>query len=148
VVIELPEQEEPKLMMAPMIDMVFLLLIFFMCASHISLTQSIPLDIPTASKSIVPKDRPDRWIVNIQKDGALFSGSEPVSMEQLALLIAARVKEDPAVKVYIRADALTHHGAVKKVMNTLAQAGASDFIFGVYQPSAEATRQSAEGTAP
>jgi biopolymer transport protein ExbD len=145
--IPLPEQEEPKMMMAPMIDMVFLLLIFFMCASHISLTQNIPLSIPTASKAVVPKERPDRWVVNIQEDGGVFSGADPMDVQELARQVGARVKEDPAMKVYIRADARTQHREVKKVMNALAEAGVDDFIFGVYQPGAEGSA-GAEGAAP
>lgn len=145
----LPEMDEPKMMMAPMIDMVFLLLIFFMCASHISLTQSIPLEIPTASKAAVPKDRPERWVVNLQKDGALFSGSQAIALPDLADAVHARLQEQPNLKLYLRADAETRHADVKRVMNALAEAGVDDFIFGVFQPGADALQQTAtRETAP
>lgn len=137
----LPDMDEPKMMMAPMIDMVFLLLIFFMCASHISLTQSIPLEIPTASKAVVPKDRPERWVVNLQKDGTLFSGSQAMALPDLTAAVRTRLKEQPGLKLYLRADAETRHAEVKKVMNALAEAGVDDFIFGVFQPGADTLRQ-------
>jgi biopolymer transport protein ExbD len=132
--INLPIENDPEFAMAPMIDMVFLLLVFFMCASHLSTTQSVPLDIPTASKAVVPKERPDRWIVNITKDGSVFSGSSPATIDDVTAMVKERLKEVPALKVYIRADVATPHKEVKKVMNALAEIGAADFIFGVFKP--------------
>ena len=129
------EMEEAKFAMAPMIDMVFLLLVFFMCASHLSTQRTLPIDIPTASKGVVPKERPDRWIVNIDKAGGLFSGNVAVTAEELRNAIAAARKQDPNLKVYLRADAESRHEKVKKVMAAMAEAGIDDFIFGVYTPS-------------
>ncbi len=126
------DKEETKLNMAPMIDMVFLLIIFFMTASHMSSSQSLRLDMPAASKGTVPKERPDRWTVNILRDGDVFSGQERVNVEDLQAMVAQRVKTDPDLKVYLRADKFTPHKTVRKVMNAMASAGVGDFIFGVY----------------
>ena len=149
--IEIEQNEEARFAMAPMIDMVFLLLVFFMCASHLSQKQNIPLQIPTASKGVVPKERPDRWVVNIQvkRDGdgqlvldaagkavsLLSSGADEVAVEDLAAELKARLAENPNVKVYLRADVDSPHREVKKVMNALAQVGVDDFIFGVFKPN-------------
>ena len=129
------ESQEAKFAMAPMIDMVFLLLVFFMCASHLSTKQNVPLDMAVASKGVVPKDRPDRWIVNILSDGTLFSGDVPVSLDDLKGLIKGRYAEDPGLKVYLRADANAEHREIKKVMDAMAAVGIDQFIFGVYTPS-------------
>ena len=133
--IQMPPEDEPRFAMAPMIDMVFLLLVFFMCASHLSQTQRIELDIPTATKAVVPRERPDRWIVNIKRDGALLSGNHPITVEALASEVGARIKENPALKIYLRADANSPHKEVKKVMGALAEVGMDNFIFGVYLPT-------------
>ncbi len=140
----LPDLEDAKFAMAPMIDMVFLLLVFFMCASHLATQRNIRLNIPFASKGVVPKDRPDRWTVNITREGDVYSGSTPVTIEELKDLVASEVKQNPSLKVYIRADADATHKPIKKVMATLAEAGVDDFIFGVYTPS----DSEAAGTAP
>ena len=132
------DDEEPAFQMAPMIDMVFLLLIFFMCASHLSQQQNIPLEIPTASRAVVPSERPDRWVVNVTRDGTLYSGEQPVLLDELGTLVKARLAENPATKVYLRADANCEHKVVKKVMNAMAQVGVDDFIFGVYIPTTTA----------
>lgn len=129
------QQEETKLQMAPMIDMVFLLIIFFMTASHLSSQKNMDLDIPDARSGTVPKERPDRWTVNILRDGSVFSGQQPVTLDELRARVAARVQADPGVKVYLRADKLTPHRQVRLVMNAMAEAGVGDFIFGVFSPA-------------
>jgi biopolymer transport protein ExbD len=125
------EKEETKVQMAPMIDMVFLLIIFFMTASHLSASKSKMLDIPLADRGVIPKDRPDRWTVNITADGSIFSGQEPVDVDLLKRMVAERVKQDPNMKVYLRADKVTPHKKVRSVMRAMAEAGVGDFIFGV-----------------
>jgi biopolymer transport protein ExbD len=127
-------QNDAKFEMAPMIDMVFLLLVFFMCASHMSVVQSVPLEIPTATKAVVPKERADRFIVNITKDGTIFSGNQPVTLEQLKGIVKESKATDPNVKLYLRADQETPHKYVKKVMNVVGEAGVDDFVFGVFIP--------------
>lgn len=130
--IPLEEKEETKLQMAPMIDMVFLLIIFFMTASHLSASKNVELEIPDASRGVVPKERPDRWTVNIMRDGALYSGQDPVTVEELSALVTERLLVDPGLKVYLRADKSTPHKKVREVMNAMAAAGVGDFIFGVH----------------
>ena len=132
--ISLEQEGDAQFEMAPMIDMVFLLLVFFMCASHMSVVQSIPLEIPTATKAVVPKERPDRFIVNIITDGTIYSGNQKVTIEELKDIAKSELQMTPNMKVYIRADKKTHHKYVSKVMNSLAETGLSNFIFGAFIP--------------
>ncbi|MCF7855728.1 MAG: biopolymer transporter ExbD [Candidatus Pacebacteria bacterium] len=133
--INLPPQEDAKFAMAPMIDMVFLLLVFFMCASHLSQTQNVQLEIPTATKGVVPKERPDRWTVNIREDGTILSGHNEIELDDLAAAVKERMKENPRLKVYIRADAESPHKQVKDVMKELSAVGMDEYLFGVFVPS-------------
>lgn len=135
--ISMEEKEETKVQMTPMIDMVFLLIIFFMTTSHLSAHKSMNLDIPVANKGVIPKDRPDRWTVNILSDGTLFSGQDPVTVEELKSMVAERVKIDPNMNVYLRADKKTPHREIRSVMYAMAEAGVGNFIFGVFAPGAE-----------
>jgi biopolymer transport protein ExbD len=130
----MPEQEpeEGKFAMAPLIDMVFLLLVFFMCASHLNSQKTLPMEIPEASRGVVPKDRPGRHVISIVRDGQVYDGSRPIEVEQLKQMVAAEFKANPGMKIYVRADKNAHHKEVKKVMNAMAEVGIADFIFGVY----------------
>ncbi len=131
--IQVPD-ENPKFNMAPMIDMVFLLLVFFMCASKISRSQRLQMEIPEATRAVIPEDRPDRWTVNILENGDLFSGDLPTDLETLAVEIRQRLALQPELSIYIRADANTPHKAIRQVMNALAEIGMDNFIFGTYRP--------------
>ena len=130
--IDLGQKEEASFQMAPMIDMVFLLLVFFMMASRMAQRQNIPMNIPDATKAVVPKERPNRWVINITKDGDLYSGDQETTLPELEKMIKVRLKENPKTKIYLRADEDTKHKEVKKVMTAMAKAGISDFIFGVF----------------
>ncbi len=123
-----------KFSMAPMIDMVFLLLIFFMCASHLSVSQSKELEIPTASRAVVPRDRPDRIIINVTIDGDVFLGQQPVELEDLRRMATEHRKIDPAIKVYLRGDQNAEFRIMQRVMNAMAEVGIDDFIFGTHVP--------------
>ncbi len=118
-----------------MIDMVFLLLVFFMIASKLSQQQRVEMEIPTASKAVVPEKRHNRWTVNILQDGSLYSGESETSMDNLITQVKDSLKQNPNLQVYLRADARCEHREVKKVMNSMAEIGIDNFIFGVYVPT-------------
>ncbi len=133
--LRLPEFDDLSIDMSPMIDLVFLLLIFFMCASSISQTRTLKLELPTATKGVVPKERPDRWTVNVFADGSLYSGDRPVTVDDLKAEVQQRLRETPSTKIYLRADANAEHRHIKKVLNAMAAIGVDDFIFAVFNPS-------------
>ncbi len=105
-----------------------------MCASSISQNRAKQLELPVASKGVVPKDRPDRWTVNILADGSLFSGDQPATVDDLKAAVQDRLKASPGTKIYLRADANAEHKHIKKVLNAMASIGVDDFIFGVFAP--------------
>jgi len=127
--------DEAKFEMAPMIDMVFLLLVFFMCASHLSTVQSVPMEIPTATKAVVPKERPDRYVVNITEDGTLYGGNTKMTLDELRGVVKEHKEAAPDLRLYLRADQRTPHKYVKKVMNAMSELGIDDFIFGAFIPN-------------
>jgi biopolymer transport protein ExbD len=135
---KMPRQpnEEATFQMAPMIDMVFLLLVFFMCASTVSQQKNLKLEIPEAGKAVVPKERPDRWIINIDTVGNVYEGNLPLGddIETLTANVKARMQATPTLKVYLRAAKDTPHKNVKKVIHSMASIGVESFIFGVYIP--------------
>ncbi len=135
------KEDDAQFEMAPMIDMVFLLLVFFMISSRMSVLQNIELEIPTASKAVVPRERPERFVVNITDQGDIFAGqdglggsADPVVLARLRELVKAQKDAFPDLRVYLRADQLTEHRHVKRVMSVMAEAGIDDFIFGAFTP--------------
>ncbi len=129
-------EDQVSFNMAPMIDMVFQLLIFFMIASHFSTLQSVELEIPTAVHAVVPRERPDRLVINIRRDGSMSSGGQEVpDLDELKALVQSYQEVVPNLKIYLRADRDTPHLYVRKVMNAMGELGIDDFIFGAFKPS-------------
>lgn len=118
--------------MAPLIDVVFLLIIFFMVVAKMNQQERIPVEIPTASHSVRPQDPSGRGTVSITESGDIYAGTEPVTPEQLLELTRGRLKENPRFKLFLRADRNTPHEHVRTVMQTMAEAGVVDIIFSAY----------------
>jgi biopolymer transport protein ExbD len=124
---------QPGFMLAPMIDMTFLLLIFFMVTTRISKEQiKLEIKLPIAANAVLPDDLANRDIINIGGDGTYFLKSNPVTKEQLSRYLKQRFKDYPPLRLYVRADRDTPGKKIKEVMRLAAEAGAIDVIFGSY----------------
>lgn len=131
--VALPE-EDASFQMAPMIDMVFLLLIFFMCASTFpELAKDMRVKLPIASASVVPKNKKQALIINIHADGKILWGKQPTDLAGVTEQLADRLAINPEERVYIRADKGTEHRYVRQVIAACSKAGAADIIFGANQ---------------
>lgn len=128
------EHEEIGLQIAPMIDLTLLLLFFFMLAGKITKGDKLmDIKVPVAATGEVPADEGDRDIVNIDDKGQLFSGSRPVTTQELTAHLKERFKSAPPLKLQIRADSSTPGKKIKEVMAIASEAGAVEVIFGVVQ---------------
>ncbi len=127
-------QEEVTFQLAPMIDMTFLLLIFFMVTTKISKEQvKMDIRLPIAANAVVPSELGDRDFISIDERGEYFAGNRPVTKEELAKHLKHRFKDFPPLRLYVRADKQTPARKIKEVMRLAAEAGAVDVIFGSYQ---------------
>jgi biopolymer transport protein ExbD len=126
--------DEMGFQLAPMIDMTFLLLIFFMVTTKISKEQiKEEIKLPVASNAIIPSDISNRDIISIDERGNYFIGQEPAGKKELADYLKKRFENTPPLRLYIRADKTTPGKKIKEVMKMAADAGAVDVIFGSYQ---------------
>jgi biopolymer transport protein ExbD len=127
-------EDEVGFQLAPMIDMTFLLLIFFMVTTKISKEQiKEEIKLPVASNAIIPSDISNRDIISIDEQGNYFIGQEPAGKKELADYLKKRFENMPPLRLYIRADKTTPGKKIKEVMKMAADAGAVDVIFGSYQ---------------
>jgi biopolymer transport protein ExbD len=128
------QASQPGFMLAPMIDMTFLLLIFFMVTTKISKDQiKMDVKLPIAANAVLPDDLSNRDIINIGPDGTYFLKDSPVGKEELSKYLKQRFKDYPPLRLYVRADRNTPGKKVKELMRLAAEAGAIDVIFGTYQ---------------
>jgi len=131
--------EDLEMDMSPMIDLTFLLLIFFMVASHIITVQiDRRVNPPTATNSQVAKDAAGRVVVNILADGTIWAQDkiELTSTESITAYVdEARVRFEEAgvpTRLNLRADEDVDTRVVKRVVQAAAEAGVVEIIFGSF----------------
>ena len=126
---------KPAVNMSPMIDLVFLLLIFFMVASKMVTVPTIAgLEIPVADEAKVPKNAQGRIVININTDGEILnsSGTQKMSIFDVEQTMAAAKRKNPKVKLHLRVDKGVEHKAVNDVIRASTRGGVSEVIFSSY----------------
>ncbi len=115
--------------MTPMIDIVFLLMIFFLVASKLDEDdRALDVILPQASAAKPLTSRPREFVINIDRSGNYFAGARPVDQEELAGLLAQSAADNPQRQtVIVRADEETAHKFVVAAMDACVQAGIDDY---------------------
>ncbi len=114
------EVEEAQLGLAPMLDVVLLLLIFFLVTTSFTAPR-MDLELPEALTGEVAT--PGLFLVSIGADGALELDGDPVEMEALADRLAVGAKESDDTELVVRADAAVDHGRVVEVLDVARREG-------------------------
>ena len=119
------EKSTFKLDLIPMINVVFLLLIFFMLTSTTSL-QIKKVELPTAKTA--EKNSKQFLTVTIDKDGSLELDGKAITMEALPVHLEKKVAEKKNAVISIHADKVIEFELFGKVIELAKQAGAADFM--------------------
>lgn len=127
-------EDEVGFQLAPMIDMTFLLLVFFMVTTKISKEQiKVDIRLPVASNAIIPKEVSNRDIISIDGAGEYWIGQRMVDKKELTSYLKQRFTDYPPLKIYVRADSETPGRKIKEFMKIASEAGAINIIFGTHQ---------------
>ena len=127
---------ELVLELTPMIDVVFLLLIFFMLATTFADPErEIDLDLPEAASSLVKEIDREELIINVSSDGSVSLGSQQLDSEALLSELVQAARVDPTRSVTIRGDRGARHEAIVAVMDACGQAGLRNLAVGTIEGS-------------
>ena len=113
----------------PMVDVVLVLLVIMMVSATYIVSQTLRVNLPTASNS--DGAAPSTAAVTVAEDGALSFNGAAVSVEELAARLAAEARRDPEVTLVVSADARADHGRVVEVMDTARSHGVTSFAIQV-----------------
>ena len=119
------EKSTFKLDLIPMINVVFLLLIFFMLTSTTSL-QIKKVELPTAKTA--EKNSKQFLTVTIDKNGSLELDGKAIAIEALPVHLEKKVAEKKNAVISIHADKAIEFELFGKVIELAKQAGAEDFM--------------------
>ena len=104
--------------LAPLIDVVFILLAFMLIYSRLDVTESIDVSLPQAEGQTSEDSSP--VVLSIRKDGTFFWGKEALTEEELRLRIQGFAKSSPLI---VQSDRDAPAEGLVKVMSILAKAG-------------------------
>jgi len=110
------DEDEIRLNLTPMIDAVFLLLVFFMVTTVFTHSQQLKIELPEAVNYDSLKEK--KLNVSIAPDGRLEINGNLVSMGELGSWLQQEKARVTATSLIIKADAKTPHGYVIDVMET------------------------------
>jgi len=133
------EEEHIEVQMAPLIDCVFLLLIFFLVATTLKkIDKELPLDLPFSQTAVENPTTDDTLVVSIDREGNLYLGSEPVGQGELQRKLRETAQKNPAHHVRIDGDKMTPLQSAVHVMDLCKFEGLTNVrIKSARQPEAE-----------
>ena len=110
--------------LTPMIDMVFLLLIFFLVATTFQQTErEMQIALPMASSSEPISAVLQELVINVDFDGRIIVGSRTLEPDELRSVVSDAVKVNPEQKVTVRGDRRTPYSNVVRVLDICKGAG-------------------------
>lgn len=126
-----------RVSMTPMIDVTFLLIIFFLLSSHLAQQEThLELNLPTAASGRQPvENQRPRVTVNVLSDGSVMLGSTKTTPQEMtARLRIERERLGDDLEVRIRADRAVPYGQVEPILLACADTGIWNVMFAVFQP--------------
>ena len=123
------ERKRPPLILdlTPLIDVVFLLLIFFMVSTtFVQDAAGLKVDLPRSDAQDVIRAEED-FSIRVGSDGSIQVGDEGVDLARLQERLVAAARKDPDTMVVLEADKDVDHGRVVQVLDLARELGLTRF---------------------
>jgi biopolymer transport protein ExbD len=121
--------------MTPMIDVTFLLIIFFLVSSHLAQQENfIELALPKSTSGLMDTKERSTLTIQVLETGRYRVGAQEVVLDQVRRAIQQRNSDDAdLVRVRIRTDKKTPYEYIASLLRICALTGNSDVVFAVYE---------------
>lgn len=118
------DEAGPSIEMTPIIDMVFLLLIFFLVATTYQQSErELAIALPEAEAAGPIATMLREIIINVDSQGQIIIGGQTHTLEELRSLVADAVRVNPDQKVSVRGDKDIAYGTIARVLDVCKAAG-------------------------
>ena len=114
-------EEDATIDMTPMLDIVFIMLIFFIVTTVFVKEAGIEVNKPNGSLAVMPKNA--NIFIAITEDGKVWIDKRPVETELVRSNLERLMAEQPSDVIIIQADKKAEHGLVVEVMDQIKAAG-------------------------
>ena len=112
--------------LTPLVDMLFIILLFFLVTSTFIDQPNIQLELPTTKHT--PTSKVDEQVLTISRDGRLFFQNEPVERKELIQVLKKAFSQQKEKTLVLRADKNVPYGLVVDVMDAAKGAGLKKII--------------------
>lgn len=118
-------EESPQVDLTPLIDVVFILLIFFILSANFQKESSIEVDRPSASSSTV-KEASKTLTVSVDRNHQIWFKDSVVNLTQLQFQIKSVVSKKEKINTIINADKSVDTGALVQIIDAIRLSGISN----------------------
>jgi biopolymer transport protein ExbD len=115
-------EDEPRIDLTPMVDVVFLLLIFFMISTTFVESPGISIKLPESSAQTVDRE-PKEIKVYLSREGDIFYRDQKITLDEYRGLLAEHQSDAALTTVLLLADQDSRHGKVVTLMDLARDAG-------------------------
>lgn len=116
------QNEEPRIDLTPMVDVVFLLLIFFMISTTFVESPGISIKLPETSAQTIDRE-PKEIKVTLSREGDIYHRNKKISLGDFRGLLAEHQSDAKETTVLLLADQDSKHGKVVTLMDLARDAG-------------------------
>ncbi len=129
------QPESASMQLAPMIDIVFLLLIFFIVTWQFTRSETeLKVSVPTAEEGGEPSRQRGEIIINVMPDATIRVEGADVSLEELRDKLASIARQYENQPVRIRGDGAVPYQRIVEVIDTCQKAGVWNISFATQRP--------------
>ncbi len=133
------QEDSPGFQMAPMLDIMFILLVHFMAATLFAKWETkLDITVPTAESSIPSSNQRAELIINIDKEGVLSINSIEMGLDRLREILQLTHTAGSSQPVILRADENCRHKDVIKVLDLCAELDIRNVSFATIRSADEA----------
>lgn len=115
-------EESPQVDLTPLIDVVFILLIFFILSANFQKESTIEVDRPSASSSTL-KSESKILTVSVDRDQNIWFNGQNISLSQLQFQVKAQVTNSQTINAIVNADRSLDTGTLISIIDTLRLSG-------------------------
>jgi biopolymer transport protein ExbD len=125
------QDELPALNLTPMIDVVFLLIIFFMVGAKFADERDIKLHVPAVGQASPNQNLGERRVINVMRDGRILLNDNEVTLTELTNQLQTERQHASQLSVAVRGDADGAFQNVASVLSACRAAGIGDMAISV-----------------
>jgi biopolymer transport protein ExbD len=121
-------EEEITIGIGPLVDIVFLLLLFFAITYHFDIASGVQINLPKMTKAISPGEDENSITLIIDKSAQIYFEGKKIDIKTLQERLQEYVKEKGLIKLVLQADKDVSHGNVVQIMDLAKSAGVYSII--------------------